>query len=143
MQLVHIDPVIAGIYIAARFPDLCAEARPQFDHAAAFAGADGVLGVIGIEIESRFEGHVSIATDSRRFLSKGVLRAMFAFTFHELGLVRVTAHIAKRNKRSRRLAERLGFRLEGVKRRGFDGRLDACVYGLLADDCIWIRGNRP
>jgi hypothetical protein len=54
---------------------------------------------------------------------------VFAYAFDQLALPRVTAEIREPNRSSIRLAEWLGFRLEGRKR-----ATDIRIYGLTRDD---------
>jgi RimJ/RimL family protein N-acetyltransferase len=82
---------------------------------------------------------MSIAADNPSWCRRGVLRALFHYPFAQQGCVRVTANVGRRNKRSRRLVEGLGFKLEGMGRRAYDGRQDAAVYSLMRDECKWLR----
>ena len=65
------------------------------------------------------------------------LRQIFDYPFNVLGVRRVTGIIRKANLRARDSAERIGFKLEGVMRHGFDDD-DACVYGMTRGQCKWI-----
>ena len=63
--------------------------------------------------------------------------AMVAEAFGPWRLERVDLRIAEPNARSRAIAERLGFRQEGILRRAYTVRgesYDEVVYGLLAED---------
>lgn len=82
---------------------------------------------------------VSIAFDSPRWATRQTLAELFAYAFVTLDCVRMTAFANRRNKRSRRLLEGLGFRLEGIARKAVARRNDACMYGLLRDECRWLR----
>jgi RimJ/RimL family protein N-acetyltransferase len=65
------------------------------------------------------------------------IRAMAAFAFNELGLVRISMRIRLDNRSSRRAAERAGASFEGVARHGLlhaEARFDAAVYSLLPAD---------
>jgi RimJ/RimL family protein N-acetyltransferase len=87
---------------------------------------------------------VSIAADSPDWCRRGVLRALFHYPFIQLNCVRMHARIGRKNKRARRLIEGLGFRLEGMGRKAYDGRQDAAVYSLLRHECRWIsQETRP
>ncbi len=66
---------------------------------------------------------------------RGAFREVFRYVFDVMKCKRVTFEIHPKNKRSRKLAEGLGARLEGKKRRGLDGRRNALVYGLLPEEC--------
>ena len=77
-------------------------------------------------------GNIQIWTAGEgNWLSRRVIRVMFAYPFEDLGCHKINAIIAKPNKKSRRLCEGLGFKLEGVSRKGINAKTDACIYGLL------------
>ena len=65
------------------------------------------------------------------------IRAIAAFAFNELKLVRASMRIRIDNRASRRAAERAGASFEGVTRHGIvhgDARFDAAQYSLLPSD---------
>lgn len=72
------------------------------------------------------------------WLSRRSLFVIFAYPFQQLKCHRVTAIVAKKNRRSRKMVEDIGFRLEGVLRQGTAPRHDAMIYGMLADECKWV-----
>ncbi len=78
------------------------------------------------------------ASDNPRWANRGNLRTFFSYPFEQLGCVRVSAYCSQHNKRSRKLIEGLGFKLEGMIRRGYDGKINLCAYGILKDECRWI-----
>lgn len=80
----------------------------------------------------------SIASTSPHWASRPVLRDIFRYPFEQLGVSRLWASTAKGNKRARRFLLRLGFKLEGVARRGYDGTRDAAVYSLMPHECRWL-----
>ncbi len=70
-------------------------------------------------------------------LATSALRAVLQFAFQRLGFNRIELKCASENVASQRVAERLGFRWEGLLRQAelVDGVfLDHFVYGLLRDD---------
>lgn len=93
-------------------------------------------GAAGGAVFSCYDGHninVNIAADSPLLCTRGNLKAGFRYAFIQLDCKRMTAIIKQENKRCRRLAEGLGFKLEGVIRNGTpDG--DLFMYGLLKDE---------
>ena len=86
--------------------------------------------------------HMHFATASSKCATKRNFRAWFYYPFVQLGCKRVTALVAKPNKRSRKFIERAGFKLEGTARKGFDGIKDACIYGMLFEECRYIKTAR-
>lgn len=69
--------------------------------------------------------------------SKAALRLMFAYPFVQLKCRRVTAVVHERNRAMRDYCERMGFKLEGVKRQAIDGS-DAYQFGMLREECKWV-----
>jgi ribosomal-protein-serine acetyltransferase len=86
---------------------------------------------IGYWLDERHQG---------RGLMTSAVRALVNLAFTELELHRVEIRAATRNRRSRAIPERLGFREEGVQReveRIGDRFNDLAVYGLLAPE--WVQ----
>jgi RimJ/RimL family protein N-acetyltransferase len=80
----------------------------------------------------------SIATESPRWCNRGVLHAIFHYPFVQAGCSRVTATTEATNQPVRAFLCRLGFQQEGVLRQ-FLPSGDMVVYGLLRDECRWLR----
>lgn len=83
----------------------------------------------------------SLAFDNPRWAFPQTLRTLFFYPFVQLGCVRMTSIVSKNNKRSRRFCEGIGFKLEGVHPCAIDGVKTALSYGMLKEDCRWIRGR--
>ena len=99
----------------------------------------GVIGLHGVDrATSAAELGYWIATQAAgRGLMTEAGFALLDFAFRVLGLHRVELHAAPGNVASVRVAEKLGFRREGILRdgsRGEGGWHDAIVFGLLSDD---------
>jgi len=87
----------------------------------------------------RFSIQISMASENPRWCSRRTLSILLGYPFNQCRVERVTACTSKNNKRLRSLVTRLGFKLEGTIRRGFDGTQDMLVYGLLKDEAAkWI-----
>ncbi len=72
-----------------------------------------------------------------RGIASTAIRAIAAFAFNELKLVRASMRIRIDNRSSRRAAERAGASFEGVARHGIvhgDARFDAAQYSLVPSD---------
>lgn len=80
---------------------------------------------------------VTFATNGPGSLTKGALRAMFSYAF-DGRVVRLQAMTAKTNEPARKLLHDLGFTLEMVIKRGFDGRTAAALYRMFPEDCRWL-----
>lgn len=97
--------------------------------------------ILGVVIFSRFTTgncEISIVGDGSRFLTKKLILACVYYVFVQLDKRRVTAFIAVGNEKSLSLAQRLGFRVEGVARNWYpDG--DANILGLIREDCKWLK----
>lgn len=63
------------------------------------------------------------------------IRECCRYVFLQLGLNRVTGYIAANNMPMILIAEKYGFRQEGVKRRVMPDGTDQLIYGLLREDC--------
>ncbi len=68
------------------------------------------------------------------FLTRKLIQEFFDFCFSLKE--RCSCIISEDNYKSRKLVERLGFKQEGIIRKGFDGEKDAIYYGLLKDEFI-------
>lgn len=81
----------------------------------------------------------SIATRSPRWATRRVLREMFAYPFNQLGVTRLWVMASRKDKRARKLQERLGFKFEGIARAAWDGKVDAAVSSMLPNECRWLK----
>lgn len=82
----------------------------------------------GIDIE------VSVAADNADWCRPATLRRLFDYPFRQLNLPRMTSIVARDNKRCRKLCEGIGWKIEGVARKAYDGRKDAIIYGMLREE---------
>lgn len=100
---------------------------------------DGTLAAVVIYHELRDVNiEMSIVADTPRWASRQTVAFLLGFPFWSWGVRRVTALIERKNKRSRKLVEGVGFKLEGAMRDAFPGD-DAMVYGLTRR--VWSRSR--
>ena len=79
-----------------------------------------------------------IASSSPRWATKGFMYAAFAYPFIQAGKDRVTFIVADNNLKSLKMCHRLGAKVEGKARRWF-GKNDGVIFGLLREECKYIR----
>jgi len=100
--------------------------------------------ILGVVVFSRFtEGNceITIAALSPHFLSKDFVTKACFYVFGQLACRRVTAIIAVGNDKSLRLAQQLGFGIEGTLRNWFP-QSDAYILGLLPENCKWLKDRK-
>jgi len=92
---------------------------------------------LGYWISRHLEGHG---------LCRRACVALMEYAFLELDLNRLSLAAAVENRRSRALAERLGFTLEGIRRESewlYDHYVDHALYGLLRREFIRSAARTP
>lgn len=85
--------------------------------------------------------HVA-AEPSKRWLNKDFLFRAFAYPFIQLDCNRVTGLVKVNNLEARRFNEHLGFKQEGVIRKGAEDGTDMILYGMLKEECRWLGVKR-
>ena len=79
-----------------------------------------------------------VAATERGWLNKEFLRACFRYPFKQLKCARVTGLVRTDNKDAQRFDEHLGFKREGLIRKGDDDGCDLIIYGMLKEECRWL-----
>lgn len=100
-----------------------------------------VAGIALNEFRSMSNGNdvrVVAAATSPGWCRRGVLSSIFRYAFHDLGCSRMTSLVREGNTRSLRFTLGLGFKKEGVVRRGWNGKTNAILLGMLKSECKWI-----
>lgn len=82
--------------------------------------------------------YLSVGAFSPRWATKRVFRVLSEIPFLHWNVQRVSSSVAGNLPRVQKLNERLGFKLEGTKRRGLDGKIDLHMYGMLKEECPWL-----
>lgn len=86
-----------------------------------------------------FNIEMSIASVDKSWCNRHNLGVLFRYPFIQLGVKRVQATTAKRNKSVRQFLDRLGFTLEGIGRQAWPEGGDCAVYSMLKPECKWIK----
>jgi hypothetical protein len=84
---------------------------------------------------------LSCASDNPRWMTRGNIKTIFGYAFNQCGVHRLSVICAKGNKRVRKLAEGMGFRLEGTLKEHFDRKHDGIIYGMTKPECKWIKDD--
>ena len=71
------------------------------------------------------------------WVTPGVLKFVLSYPFQQLNCNRITCLAHRKNKAMRSYLERMGFKLEGVKRKALNGT-DIIIYGLLRSENRWV-----
>lgn len=77
------------------------------------------------------------AEEGCRWMTAEYLRICFEYPFAQLQKNRVTALIAKRNKRAARFVTKLGFKYEGCMPKHYADD-DMLIYGMLRENCPYL-----
>ena len=97
-----------------------------------------LIGGIVFNQYTNFDINITIAASSPYWCNRSVLRTISDHVFNQWGCKRASALVAKKNKRCRKFLEGMGFKLEGCKRKAFDGAQDLMLYGMMKDECRWL-----
>jgi RimJ/RimL family protein N-acetyltransferase len=80
-----------------------------------------------------------VASDgSKNWLNKDFLFRAFAYPFIQLKCNRITGLVRVDNIDAQIFDEKLGFKKEGLVRKGSDDGTDMILYGMLKEECRWI-----
>lgn len=107
-----------------------------FKSLAAFEGGE----IAGAVVYDAFTPHdccIHVRLEKPGCKVPGVLRAVFAYPFEQLGLKRITGLVGAKNDKGKQLCTWLGFRFEGVKREGL-GDEDEVIFGMTRSECPWL-----
>jgi len=125
-------------WVRSRIPGM----KDKFSDTATCIGFGDEKRLLGAVVYSDYNGYdmrASIAVEPKsNWASRRVLRALFRYPFIDNNCIRLTVLCAKKNKTSRSMVERMGFKYEGNMRWGF-GDDDLIAYGMLKEECRWIK----
>lgn len=82
---------------------------------------------------------LSIAVIDKKSGTRANIKKIFDYPFNILGCERVTNMVSSDNKESLDQTARLGYKLEGILRKGAVGGHDLHIFGMLKEECRWIK----
>lgn len=98
--------------------------------------------IIGGVVYTMYTGNgimMNVAGGYKGWINRAFIRAAFAYPFKQLGCTRVSGLVRVDNFAAQKFDERLGFKREGLVRRGDDDGTDLIMYGMLREECKWIK----
>lgn len=81
-----------------------------------------------------------VAAPGKNWLNREFLFRSFAYPFLQLRCYRATALVKVDNDVSTKFVEALGYKREGLLRRAHVDGSDMFIYGMLREECRWIKG---
>lgn len=93
-----------------------------------------VAGVVFHNYRPGIDMEISIAATDPLWMLPDTLQRLFDYPFEQLKVPRLSCIIGRKNKRCRKMSEGIGWRLEGVSRKNYDGQQDACIYGMFKSE---------
>ncbi len=136
IQLVIGQDEAVALWVQQRIP-----AALDFSPCTAIGVADDGRLIAGA-VYNNYQGYmieISMASISPRWCNRRTLRALLGYPFEQLKVRRLQFTIAKRDKKTRKLWERLGFKYEGTGRQAWPDGSDSCVYSMLKHECRWLK----
>jgi RimJ/RimL family protein N-acetyltransferase len=103
---------------------------------------DGKL--VGGVLFTRYTGTdicMHVAGNAPGWVTLEFIRAAFRVPFIQLGCRRCSGLVRTDNLAAQRFDEKLGFKREGVLRKADDDGCDLIIYGMLREECKWIKGE--
>lgn len=135
MKLLLGQDALVGEWILRRIPHMHGVAWDKFVAVGVIDEDDNMLG--GVAYHNFQPAYRSIewsaASDGANWLSRAIINDILRYPFEQMGCVRLTAVIPRKNVKARTFHSKFGFKQEGNVRRGFGGD-DAIIYGLMASE---------
>lgn len=105
-------------------------------------GIENGKGYCGAYVLNQFTGpDIELTIAGRGAVSRTALSVIYDYVFNQLGCLRISATCRTDNTQAIRLAERLGFKREGMSRKKF-GNSNAVLLGLLREEYRYGNGRR-
>ncbi|GAA4652548.1 hypothetical protein GCM10023116_48320 [Kistimonas scapharcae] len=100
---------------------------------------DQLLAGITLYNYTKNDIHIAVYATTPRFLTRTLMANVFGYCFDQLQVDRITTTVQVSNSHANRFNQRIGFVKEGRVRRAISGE-DAVLYGMLREDCRWLKG---
>ena len=81
---------------------------------------------------------LAFAARDKHWITRPVLRKMFALPFDTLGVDVIRGFVREGNAHSISISERLGFKCDGRLRKFYRGEEDVLIFSMIREECQWI-----
>lgn len=95
--------------------------------------------VIVFEFKTEWDAHFTLAVAEPKALTRSLITTLARTVFARAA--RITALVEPSNHLAMKQVWRMGFKQEGYLRRGYNGISDAVLWGLLPEECPYLRGK--
>lgn len=131
-------------WVLDQIPSMGGELKAFLPWYDAIGFANEVSGGKGGVVYYNYLGHSveALVAGEGYWLTPLNVQAIFLYPFVTLKCWRMTVFASKDNKISRRFIQKLGFKLEGNVRKGMPDGKDAIMYGMLKEECRWIKDGQ-
>ena len=85
---------------------------------------------------------LNVIAQQENWASRDIFRVVSDYVFNQLKCARMSLTIPRGAKRTRDHALRVGFKMEGVRRKGFYNGVDAIIYGMLKTECPFLSDRK-
>lgn len=119
------------------------QASPFENYSAIGLESDGQL-IAGVVFDGRIGGSIMmhVASDgSRHWMTPAYMAACFGYAFNQEKVNLIIGLVRADNNDARRFDEHLGFKQNGLLPQACMDGTDLIVYGMLKDQCRYIRGK--
>ena len=97
------------------------------------------IGLIFHDYRPQQEIWWTVYSVDKRWCNRRMLRIMFGMAFEVFGCKRISLLVNKSNTASLNFVKKLGFQQEGMFRAYRDNGEDCCIFGMLKNECKWIK----
>lgn len=142
-QLVFGNDAIIAAWVASKIPRMTGQTFPHGSKAIGVTRRGAIIaGIVYHNYYPEYKNiEISMAADSPMWATREVITALLRYPFIQLGCRRVTTCTPIRNKRALKFNYGIGFKKEGVIRRGY-GNQDMIICGMLRKEAErWLKSE--
>lgn len=85
---------------------------------------------------------LNVIAQKEGWANREIFRVVSDYVFNQLKCGRISLTLPRGAKKTRDHAVRVGFKMEGVRRKGFYNGADAIIYGMLRSECQFLNERK-